>query len=166
MWFRFHIRIIFWYKRIMRQQKFIVLSSVKFHIAAILMNAILIYGIMSLYSLILTSMDEAYFVKKGHYFNLCFLYLMFVFNWVSTVIIYTIKNQSTHFYYFLGFNFFSLLSYILFIDTNSPPFEISGLFISLEYAIPETIIPTIIISKCVSMSQNIIGRKLLPTRYC
>ena len=142
----------------------------KFHLTAIFTNIVLILGIMYLYAFIVMSMDDMYFVKKGHDFAVCFSYLIFVFSWLSTFIIYKIKKQSTHFYYFLGCNLLGVLiitifRYILFINTNSIPFEASSLFINLKYAILETIIPVTIISKCVSISQNLIGKKLLPIRY-
>jgi len=136
----------------------------KFHLTAIITNLMIIFGILYLYSFILTSVDEAYFAKKGYYSRLCFAYFTFVFSWASTFIIYKIKNQSTHLYYFLCFNILSAFIYILFI--NYHPFDLSNLINSLKSAIVETAIPIVAISICVSISQNFIGKRLLPTRYC
>ena len=135
----------------------------KFHLTAIFTNLVIIFSILYLYSFILTSMDEAYFAKKGYYSELCFAYFTFVFSWASTFITYKIKNQSTHFYYFLCFNILTAFIYILFI--NYHPFDLSNLIDSIKSALIETIIPIVIISKCVSISQNIIGKRLIPERY-
>jgi hypothetical protein len=126
---------------------------------------------MGLYNFILGLIDEAYFVKKGYYFNLYFLYLMFIVSWSSTSIIYIVKNKSTHFYYFLCYNLLGLIifityDYILPDDSNSRPFELLGLLVSFKSAIIETIIPIVTVSGCVAVAQNIIGKKLLPAKYC
>jgi len=104
------------------------------------MNLLIIFGIIYSYS----------FILKGYYSELCFAYFTFVFSWASTFIIYKIKNQSTHFYYFLCFNILSAFIYILFI--NYHPFDLSKLINSLKSAIVETAIPIVIISICVSIS--------------
>jgi hypothetical protein len=143
----------------------------KFHLTAIFTNLALIFGIMYLYTFVRESLDVMYFFRAGSNLDACFTHLVFVFSWASTFIIYKIKNQSTHFYYFLCFNILGLIIFSIFDynssnELNSRPFEIQGLFGNLKSAILETIIPILIISKCVSISQNIIGKKLLPARYC
>lgn len=141
----------------------------KFHLTAIFTNLVVIFITMYLYSFIIVSIDEAYFAKKGHYFEVCFSYSMLFFSWASTFIIYKIKKRSTHFYYFLCLNILGLIIFAIFPyipDIHSHSFELYGLFHSLKSAIIETIIPIVVISKCVSVSQNIIGKKLLPVRYC
>lgn len=133
----------------------------KFHLIAFFTNLMLIFSIMYLYTSIVTLIDALYFVKKGGYFEAFLAYLFFIFSWASTFIIYKIKNNSTHFYYFLASNLTIICLYTIFINH----FELSNLLISLKYAIVETIIPIIVISKLVSISQNFIGKKLLPERY-
>jgi hypothetical protein len=142
----------------------------KFHLTSIVTNVVLIFGIMNLYYFIRISIEDMYFFKAGGSFEICFLYLILVFSWSSTFIIYRVKNKAIHFYYFLcsnifGLIIFSIFDYISSININSIPFELSGLYISLESAILETIIPVFIISKCINVSQNVIGKKLLPTMY-
>jgi hypothetical protein len=125
---------------------------------------------MTLCELILTSIDDMYFVKKGWDFYAFFSYSMFIFSWASTFMIYIVKKKSVHFYYFLCFNLLSFilitfLDYISSINDNSVPFESFGLLLSFRSAIIETIIPIVIVSGCVAVAQNIIGKKLLPAKY-
>ena len=136
----------------------------KFHLTAIFTNLVLIFVIMYLYTFVRESLDVMYFFRAGSNLDACFTHLVFVFSWASTFIIYKIKNRFTHFYYLLCFNIFSGFIYILSI--NYHPFDLSNLINSLKSAIVETIIPIIVVSKCVSISQNFIGKKLLPSRYC
>ena len=143
----------------------------KFHLTAIFTNLVLIFSIMHLSTFVIVkTIDYLYFVKKGYYFEDYFVYLLFVFSWASTFLIYIIKKQSSHLYYFLLFNFMvliilNIIGFITSNDFNSRPFELSNLLISLKSAIVECIIPIIIVSICVNISQNFIGKKLLPERY-
>jgi hypothetical protein len=142
----------------------------KFHLAATITNAVLIFGIMYLYDSIRTAMDAMYFFRTEAAFESCFSFLMFIFSWSSTFIIYMVKKKSAHFYYFLCYNILGLIifrvyEYISFMNFHSTQIEVSVLLISLKDAILETIIPIFLVSACVALAQNIIGKKLLPTRY-
>ncbi|WP_064967907.1 hypothetical protein [Tenacibaculum ovolyticum] len=143
----------------------------KFHITAILVNIILVFGIMHLYSFFVTFLDTSYFVKKGQYFDSYFAYSILVFSWLATFIIYKNKKYRTHYFYFVFINLLLFLiittfKYVLFINSSTTvQFKIFNLFISIKDAILETIIPLLIISVLVNLFQNIIGKKLLPRMY-
>jgi len=143
----------------------------KFHLTAFLMNLVLIFSVMYLYAFICKTIDPMILFRVETNLEACFIFLMLIFSWASTFIIYKIKNQSTHFYYFVCFNLlgviiFEIYKYISYINNNDIQFELYGLFINTKDIIPETLIPIIIISILVSISQNYIGKKLLPERYC
>lgn len=142
----------------------------KYHICAIIANILVITAILYLGREFYELFDELYFVKRGGYYDRYFLYLLFFFSWIATFLIYKVKNYRKHFYYFIVFNllivilFFSV-SYVIFTYDTDIPLKIRNLLRGIGYALRECTLPLIVVSVLVQISQNFIGKKLLPEKY-
>lgn len=143
----------------------------RFHLTSFFINIILIFFVLCIFMYVRSLMVEMYFLHVRNIIYDLTGYLAFIFSWISTLAIYKINNIKLHFYYFLGSNILvvfllEFFGYLNSLELNSSHFVFYNLYLNLKYAIKETIIPITIISKFVSTSQNYLGKKLLPTRYC
>ena len=142
----------------------------KYHVTAAIINAIIIYCIVAIYRDIITVIDGSYLARRGHHITSFYTYALLIFSWIATMIIYKIRNYTRHYLYFIGINLLAILTirlflYSRFIMTSTTDFDIKVLFITIGYSLKDNIIPLLVISIIVHISQNLIGKKLLPKKY-
>ena len=142
----------------------------KYHISAIIANILVITAILYLGREFYELFDELYFVKRGGYYDRYFTYLLFFFSWMSTFLVYKVKNYRRHFYYFIAFNlifiivFFSV-KHVIYNHGTETPLKMRTILRGIYYALRECTLPLIVVSVLVHISQNFIGKKLLPKKY-
>ena len=142
----------------------------KYHITTTIVNIVLIVIVLNIFQEIYEMFDKLYFVKKGHHFAVFFTYSLFLFSWLAPFIIYKIKNYKRHFYYFFTVNILvtilvRIYQYSVFTFDRGYKYDVKILLKSIWGNIIEIIAPLLVISILVYISQNFIGKKLLPEKY-
>ena len=142
----------------------------KYHIITTIINFVLIVFILKIFQEIYVLFDSLYFAKRGGYFERFFTYLLFFFSWMATLLIYKVKNYKIHYRYFIGANLIiylviSFVEYVIYSFGEGNHFTLYNSFLCVKYTLREITAPLLVVSILVHISQNFIGKKLLPEKY-